>query len=774
LAELVDDSCSVPTSGEIRYESIEVDDQRILTKPGKVYFVPEEIHQVSKDISLKAPNINSGDRVTAGTEIVKDIVCRTDGIVEIVEDNDIIHEVIIRPGDIFRVDDVSSLKVEDGTVVPKNTEVAPGIKTKERCMVTVNFQIADPDEDEDLEDTSGLEYADVLLRPVQEFDVAPRNVEVEFNSTDGSIMTVVPITQLLYRDGDKVRQIEGAPLLRTSLVLQMKGQLSLLKGAVETPRNKDGDVEQLRVVVLENLTIRRDVAGDVTPTKTSIVTQLLVEDGAVVKKNTPVIRTQVLARSHGQVSLGKGAGEREVRRILLITDDHETDLKLPAGVKASAGDFIRLDQALAKDFMSPVSGQIVKADKGSAKIRLGRPYLISPGSQLQVANRALVQRGDLVTTLIFERQKTGDIVQGLPRVEELLEGRKPKESAIVAPYEGKVEIVEEDDVTHLYLTSDNGRAEIVIPVGANILVPDKATVKSGQPLTDGSINPHDLLVVSGIGAVRTYLVDEVQRVYRSQGVEIGDKHIEVIVRQMTKKVRVDDSGETTLLPGELVDEKDLEQANKELLALLAGGGKSAKGKAKAAAAAAAKKAKAKSKASDDDDATDDDDAPAANAKPDQQTAIGTPVLLGITKASLNTDSFISAASFQETTRVLTEAAVEGKRDKLFGLKENVIIGRLIPAGTGFPNFRETIVEEVEEQLSFSARSGARKPSAILEEIESMFGSPEINSDSLGSMLLDDDEALSMVGVNTEAAGGGGDDVADMDIDIDDALEATDE
>jgi DNA-directed RNA polymerase subunit beta' len=262
---------------------------------------------------------------------------------------------------------------------------------------------------------------------------------------------------------------------------------------------------------------------------------------------------------------------------------------------------------------------------------------------------------------------------------------------VIAPVEGTVEIVWEEDLQRLFLTSENGREEVSVPVGSTIIVEDKQKVKAGQALTDGPIYPHDLLVVNGIEAVRTYLVEEVQRVYRSQGVEIADKHIEVIVRQMTKKVRVDEAGDTVLLGGELLDEKVVAEANR-----------------------------------------------AVEGKENRMPAVFHPVLLGITKASLNTESFISAASFQETTRVLTEAAVEGKRDFLRGLKENVIIGRLIPAGTGFPHFKDERADMFEEaEQAFAAKSALRKPSAILEEIESMFGSPEISEETMENLLIDD-------------------------------------
>lgn len=697
IAELIDDSMSVPTSGEIRYEDLEVDEQRILMKPGKVFFIPEEIHQVNKDISLKLPGMASGMFIKAGTEVVKDVVTRIDGILEISEENDIVHEVIIRPGEIFRVDDVSTLNVDDGTVVDAGTEVAPGIVAKERSMVTINFQLDEPegdmDEEDEIEDTAEYEFAEVLLRPVQEYEVAPREVNIQFGSTEDENITIVPITQLQFKDGDKIRQVEGASLLRTSLVLQMKGYLSRLKGVSElvtTISKKKEEETNMKIVVLENLTIRREATSDANRLQAATQTQLLVEDGQVIDKKTPVVKTQVLAKTGGKVSLGNATGDKDVRKVLLITEDHETtiDLKGKPGVKV--GEYLKAEELLDGSTPSPLSGQVTAVSDKSVKIRGGRPYLISGATQLQVENRSLSQRGDLIAILVFERQKTGDIVQGLPRVEELLEGRKPKESAIVSPYEGKAEVVWDEDVMKLFLTSENGREEVSIPLGANILVENGDLVKAGQPLTDGPINPHDILAINGVEAVRKYLVDEVQQVYRSQGVEIADKHIEIIVRQMSKKVRIDEGGDTVLLSGELVDEKVVVEHNRQ-----------------------AKEAGA------------------------ENLAVYHPVLLGITKASLNTDSFISAASFQETTRVLTEAAVEGKQDYLRGLKENVIIGRLIPAGTGFPHFKDERDDMFEEQ-QLASKSVARKPSAILEEIESMFGSPEISTETMGSLLIDDE------------------------------------
>ena len=243
----------------------------------------------------------------------------------------------------------------------------------------------------------------------------------------------------------------------------------------------------------------------------------------------------------------------------------------------------------------------------------------------------------------------GDITQGLPRVEELFEARKPKGLAVIAEIDGRVEIDETGKRKEIIVTPDEGEKQVyAIAYNSRLRVKQGQMVKAGDPLTQGSINPHDIVRVKGIGGVQEYIVKEVQRVYRLQGVDVNDKHIEVIVRQMLSKVKVEDPGDTDLLPGGYEDVLTFEKCN--------------------------------------------DEAIANGLRP----ATAKRVLLGITKASLATESFLSAASFQETTRVLTEAAIKGKEDHLIGLKENVILGKLIPAGTGMKKYRNIAVEKIEE------------------------------------------------------------------------------
>ena len=248
-----------------------------------------------------------------------------------------------------------------------------------------------------------------------------------------------------------------------------------------------------------------------------------------------------------------------------------------------------------------------------------------------------------------------DITQGLPRIEELFEARRPKGLAIISEIAGRVTVSDTKRKREVIVTDDSTAESrtYVIPYGSSIKVHDGDVIEKGAELTAGSVNPNDILRINGPGAVQKYITREVQKTYRMQGVDINDKHVEVITRQMLRKVRVEDAGDTNLLIGSLIDKFELEEANERVRE---------EGKV--------------------------------------NFASSSPVLLGITKASLATDSFMSAASFQETTKVLTDAAIKGKIDPLQGLKENVIIGKLIPAGTGMSMYKDINItingEEIDE------------------------------------------------------------------------------
>jgi len=301
-------------------------------------------------------------------------------------------------------------------------------------------------------------------------------------------------------------------------------------------------------------------------------------------------------------------------------------------------------------------------------------YFMSVDAILSVENGKKVNAGDVLARIPREASKTRDITGGLPRVAELFEARKPKDHAIISENEGRIEFGKDfKNKRRIVVVPDDKDEEpmvYMIPKGKHISVQEGDYVERGDSLMDGPPVPHDILKVMGVEALAEYLIYEVQEVYRLQGVRIDDKHIEVIVRQMLQKVEVVDGGDTTFLVGELVDKEEFNEVNSKI--------KVEKG----------------------------------------QLASSVPMLQGITKASLQTSSFISAASFQETTRVLTEAAVSGKRDNLVGLKENVIVGRLIPAGTGsvMNRFRSIAAERDKELVDeMTAKSSAIEDDAVVSD-----------------------------------------------------------
>ncbi|MDE0518990.1 MAG: DNA-directed RNA polymerase subunit beta', partial [Bdellovibrionales bacterium] len=280
-------------------------------------------------------------------------------------------------------------------------------------------------------------------------------------------------------------------------------------------------------------------------------------------------------------------------------------------------------------------------------------YTIPVGAHLLVADGDTIQAGDMIAKIHKKSTKTKDITGGLPRVAELFEARKPKEAAIICEVNGTVSFGKDlKGKQRVIVTSkDDEQKEYLIPKGKHIAVREGEYIKAGETIMDGPSDPHDILHISGSQALSSYLVDEIQSVYRLQGVVINDKHIEVIVSQMLRKVEIVDSGDTKYLVGEHVEKVEVRHVNEQIVK--------------------------------------------AGGKPAQFKRL----LMGITRMSLSTDSWISAASFQETTKVLTEAAVQSKRDNLAGLKENIVMGRLIPAGTGLSAYRKwkLVFEEEEEE-----------------------------------------------------------------------------
>jgi DNA-directed RNA polymerase subunit beta' len=352
---------------------------------------------------------------------------------------------------------------------------------------------------------------------------------------------------------------------------------------------------------------------------------------------TPIITEVAGTIKYGDILEGKTmeerVDERTGARSNVIVEFKELDVRPRVSIKDETGKTAKI----------PGSEQFAR-------------YFLPVGAYINVPEGTHVEAGDVIAKIPRETTKTKDITGGLPRVAELFEARKPKEFAVISEIDGQVSFGKDTKGKRkVVVTPEVGEPrEYLIPKGKHIGVHEGDMIKAGEPLMEGSSNPHDILTILGEKALAKYLVDEIQEIYRLQGVRINDKHIEVIVRQMLRRVRIKEVGDTDFLVGDQTEKWRFDEENGRVLTK---GG---------------------------------------------EPAIAEPLLLGITKASLSTESFISAASFQETTRVLTEAAINGKVDRLVGLKENVIMGRLIPAGTGLPKYNRMEVKvegaPVEDEL----------------------------------------------------------------------------
>ena len=404
-------------------------------------------------------------------------------------------------------------------------------------------------------------------------------------------------------------------------------------------------------VSLENASLLKNSAGEYLSLTRNMVAKILDVGGAEIASYKVDYGSKMLVKDGQTIKRGEKLFEWDPFTLPIIAEKKGTakfvDLVIGIALRDETDDATGMTQKIVSDWRAAPKGNelapkiIVTDSKGEVLLKKdGNPvsYAMSVDAVLSIEDGQEIKAGDILARIPREGGRSKDITGGLPRVAELFEARRPKDHAIIAEIDGyvrfgkdyknkrRIAIEPADD------SMDN--VEYMVPKGKHIPVQEGDFIKKGDYIMDGNPAPHDILSVMGVEALADYMIDEVQDVYRLQGVKINDKHIEVIVRQMLQKWEITDSGETTLLKGEHVDKAEFDAANEKALSK---GGRQAQ---------------------------------------------GGPILLGITKASLQTRSFISAASFQETTRVLTEASVQGKRDKLIGLKENVIVGRLIPAGTG--------------------------------------------------------------------------------------------
>ncbi|WP_371170946.1 DNA-directed RNA polymerase subunit beta' [Aliiroseovarius sp. 2305UL8-7] len=457
---------------------------------------------------------------------------------------------------------------------------------------------------------------------------------------------------------------------------------------------QDGKIEYRNANVLEN----RD--GEIVVMGRNMVLAIIDENNAERATFKLGYGSKLHVKDGAKIARGDKLFEWDPYTLPMIAEKDGTvkfvDLVSGISVRDETDDATGMTQKIVIDWRSAPKGnelkpELIMVDEDGEPVRndAGNPvtYTMSVDAILSIEDGTKVKAGDVIARIPREGAKTKDITGGLPRVAELFEARRPKDHAIIAEIDGYVrfgrDYKNKRRISIEPADESMEPVEYMVPKGKHIPVAEGDFIQKGEYLMDGNPAPHDILSIMGVEALADYMIDEVQDVYRLQGVKINDKHIEVIVRQMLQKWEILDSGETTLLKGEHVDKAEFDAANE-----------------KAAAEG-------------------------------RRLASGEPILLGITKASLQTRSFISAASFQETTRVLTEASVQGKRDKLVGLKENVIVGRLIPAGTGGATQRvRSIAQARDMKVIEEARAEAEKAAALAAPADDVFGDVSENESGL--------------------------------------------
>ena len=466
------------------------------------------------------------------------------------------------------------------------------------------------------------------------------------------------------------------------------------------------EASQAGKVEFRNATLLKNAAGEQIVMGRNMVLAIIDENGEERAQHKVGYGSKVFVTDGTKVERGTKLFEWDPYTLPIIADKggmaRYVDLVNGIAVREETDDATGMTQRIVSDWRSVPRGSdlkpeiiIVGEDGEPVRNEAGNPitYAMSVDAILSVEDGQQIEAGDVVARIPREGAKTKDITGGLPRVAELFEARRPKDHAIIAEIDGYVRFGKDYKNKRritIEPTDENAeKKEYMIPKGKHIPVQEGDYVQKGDFIMDGNPAPHDILAIMGVEALADYMIDEVQDVYRLQGVKINDKHIEVIVRQMLQKWEIQDSGDTTLLKGETVDKAEFDEANEKALAR---GGRPAQGE---------------------------------------------PILLGITKASLQTRSFISAASFQETTRVLTEAAVQGKRDKLVGLKENVIVGRLIPAGTGGATSRVRRIAAERDNAVIEERREEAEAAAVLAAplIDDMVG-----GDDFDTLIVDTPES----------------------------------
>lgn len=661
-------------SGRLKIESLysEGSNKKFVEQaPLKIHVVPEYyFDSISPTTQIF---VKAGDFVEQGSEIFSGTFAKQSGIVDILEVDEDTFDLVLRPGFIVDALFKSIFAKSNKKIIPLPEELNHKNDFPPGQYIYVEQLVFEEDRQS------------FLVSPVETFSL-PTEKEILFKDKYKSIGFKKPFKifekfTCLVNDGDILKNIDQTNIIISHLVFDFKLTKSYFNAKLNFVFSESGEYS-LGIDVYERLNAHLDFKNTNTIRK-----QKILHDKQYIYAFSRSFENQLLSKESSVVNSIERVSANRKLLCLAKKSDHQifsSSRLLPEHFGSDK--FIRRGDKFGKNLCSQAPGylllQISKKDSNEIKYVLQRskPYLIAKNSLLKTSQGYLIRKNDLIAFLTYEVAKTEDIIQGLPRVEEILEARPPKRKSIITSIPGFVSVIDDvseatnkdGDFSVIVVQNQSGIREKYTVPKIRKIVKTGDFVELGGRLTDGQPDLRELLQITFVfyrkivglnnylSSVKSFrhlqqlLIFEIQNVYKSQGVDISDKHIEIIVRQMTTKVKVEESGKTTLVPGELVDLEKIRRIN--AIAQYHG----------------------------------------------FQSATYIPMLLGITKASLSTDSFISAASFQETARVLTKAAVEGKKDWLKGLKENVIVGRLIPAGTGYKeNYTDKLVEneyEVTETL----------------------------------------------------------------------------
>ena len=610
-------------------------------KPGGTCFYrPESTYQIHQDVNQLY--VKNGNFIKAKTEIFKDKFSTISGIVEINEKKKNI--ISIKPGYLVLIKKEKNLKYYHQNLVYPGEILFDNLIIKRLSFTevkTINKEIY------------------LCIYPIVRFEVINdpnelRHFLASYSKTNNDIC--LENSQVSFKAENKIKDNLPVQFIKREILCQPQTTTKNFRVKIKLIQDdtKKNNVK-LRLVIIENLNIDKFIPKELK--KANITVNKLANNEQFIEPYSNIATFQVLIPEKNNILAIKEQYLGKERKLLLTTSKNCKKVFIEqVNILFQKNKLIKIGEKTSTNFVSKNSGLIAQIYGNSLTIHLGQPYLFSQGAIIERRPGDLVKQGDGLGQLLYERARTGDIVQGLPRVEEILEARKPKLEATITTRPGIVINIEynQSDI-HVWVApniSENPENDrYVVNYSKRLLIGKFEFINVGQPLNEASLNPHTILDIyflyysnlklltpyhsayKSLRKIQAVLLNSVQAVYYSQGVSIADKHVEIIIKQMTGKVQITSSGDSPLLPDEVVDLRQVFYIN--------------------------------------------------NCLKEKENALFRPILLGITKASLKTNSFISAASFQHTTRVLTEAAIQGKIDWLRGLKENVIVGRLIPTGTGF-------------------------------------------------------------------------------------------